>query len=813
MLSVLGTAKDRAMEDWERDRFGFFRCTFLLFEIDSVYGLQTMNLSGRVKIARHSENGQYAAIKIISKLTLNSRVSINRMADATDHTQLAIEREIVVMKLLDHPNVMRLYDVWETSTELYLILEYIQGGELFDHLCNKGKLPVSEALNYFQQIISAMDYCHRFNIAHRDLKPENILLDQDFNIKIADFGMAAWQATDDGLLRTSCGSPHYAAPEIVSGIMYNGSAADIWSCGVILYALLAGKLPFDDEDMGPLLEKVKAGTFEFPEDMDALAQDLIGRMLTIDVAERITMPDIMTHPFFMLHSPKIPINVAPRLDSAAQPIDIQSIDPDIFANLRTLWSGTSDEDIKERLSNDKPGLEKGIYHLLVQYRASKLELYRDEEEKITQDRLRRKKSRKEKALAKNAVDIATIYPSPSSLPPRDDPPTPRRASGQKRLFTQSSEESLAKARTPAIEVQFPSPSTVSALLNSPPLPPLEVPELEDDKMQAFFHQLVQHLNVLQAKAAVSENGLWSPNLSLFARREYPGELSVPPSTPNYEINLQGLGSETSGSRPVTRTRARPLTETRPLSVKRKPHRPASVITDSSNKENMHNDDYLLVDKGGNIMKKPSLKRGKEHKASLEKHVHIIEPTGKEHGKLVKKQKQKSLAESSGISDTTSFSSSTPKPFTLSPFSSPKRTWLGNVFSFRPAPLHLFSVAERETTRNECRRLLMAMNIRVVLEDPEGSGVLKCRLEEVKEPSGVMNVLKAVKFRVDFYRPQVRIESDEEVLVMSLTVAHEKGSAETFKEICKRLEKQWDLDEPCGDPFLGESSGKSVGVYS
>jgi serine/threonine-protein kinase HSL1 (negative regulator of Swe1 kinase) len=131
---------------------------------------------------------------------------------------LAVEREIVVMKLVDHPNVLKLYDVWETSSSIYLILEYVQGGELFDYLCSEGRRPVEEALDYFQQIICAVDYCHRFNIAHRDLKLENILIDQNKNIKVADFGMAAWQDTSKGnLLRTSCGSPHYAAPEVISG--------------------------------------------------------------------------------------------------------------------------------------------------------------------------------------------------------------------------------------------------------------------------------------------------------------------------------------------------------------------------------------------------------------------------------------------------------------------------------------------------------------------------------------------------------------------------------------------------------------------
>src|ERR1700730_384389 len=122
---------------------------------------------------------QKAAVKIVSKTSLSGSVESLANGVAGERVLLAIEREIVIMKLIEHPNIMRLYDVWETSTELYLILEYVQGGELFDYLCQKGKLPIPEALNYFQQIISAIDYCHRFNIAHRDLKPENILLDKE----------------------------------------------------------------------------------------------------------------------------------------------------------------------------------------------------------------------------------------------------------------------------------------------------------------------------------------------------------------------------------------------------------------------------------------------------------------------------------------------------------------------------------------------------------------------------------------------------------------------------------------------------------
>lgn len=167
-------------------------------------------------------------------------------------------------------------------------MEYVEGGELFDYLVSRGRLPVDEALHYFQQIIFAVDYCHRFNIAHRDLKPENLLLDKARNIKVADFGMAAWEG-GVGMLETSCGSPHYASPEVVEGRSYHGSTSDIWSCGVILFALLAGRLPFDDENIRTLLEKVKLGKYAMPNDIDPAAKDLIARMLQKDVAKRITV--------------------------------------------------------------------------------------------------------------------------------------------------------------------------------------------------------------------------------------------------------------------------------------------------------------------------------------------------------------------------------------------------------------------------------------------------------------------------------------------------------------------------------------------
>ncbi|KAJ6621386.1 kinase-like domain-containing protein [Mycena sp. CBHHK59/15] len=747
--------------------------------------------SGRVRIARNSKTGQYAAIKIVSKTVLDSTTSLNRLVDDTEHSQLSLEREIVVMKLIDHPNILRLYDVWETSTELYLILEYVKGGELFEYLCTKGKLSTEEALGYFQQIIAAIDYCHHFNIAHRDLKPENILLDEDFNVKIADFGMAAWQA--NGMLRTSCGSPHYAAPEIVSAKAYNGSAADIWSCGVILHALLAGRLPFDDEDLGVLLEKVKVGIFDMPGDIDPLAQDLIRKMLTTKVEDRITMLDVLAHPFYTSKRPKGINPIIPDLDHIARPIgSLASIDPDIFANLRTLWHGIPDSDIVESLRNDEQNWQKGVYHLLVQYRSKHFE-HCDEEEELAILRHKKKKSArrpkaKQAVLPRTSSQDSNLGPSHSSLPPRDGPPTPRRAA---RSRTHSSDNSLADhAPLPAINLCSPTPSPqlgspVPPILGAFGLPPLAVPDLDDDKMQAFFHQIVNHLNALQARTGMDPgHPAGSPNLDLL--KEVFGDVpstrvyaATPPPTPT-TMYLNGSRDKSDSS-----------IGTRPLSVRRKvrPQRP-TVDKSTRNKENVADDDYLVIDGANgsnNIVKKSSLKSSNGRKGPGDKKVQIVEPTQIGRSKL---KKRKVSPAAPAFSDTGS-SFTLPSPSPSSPLSSsPKRTWLGNVFSFKPATYTLSSRRDVHTTRNECRRLLMGVEVRVVLEDSGGLGVLKCRLDECRDPNGLMSGVKAVRFRVEV-QWLVKATNDPTV---SLLLVHEKGSVESFKEVYKRLRREWVMDD-------------------
>jgi len=177
-----------------------------------------------------------------------------------------------------------------------MVLEYA-GGELFDYIVNNGKMREDEARRFFQQIICAVEYCHRHKIVHRDLKPENLLLDSDLNVKIADFGLSNIM-TDGNFLKTSCGSPNYAAPEVINGKLYAGPEVDVWSCGVILYVLLVGRLPFDDEHIPSLFAKIAKGLYVVPNYISAGSANLIKKMLHVNPTHRITIQEIRRDEWF-----------------------------------------------------------------------------------------------------------------------------------------------------------------------------------------------------------------------------------------------------------------------------------------------------------------------------------------------------------------------------------------------------------------------------------------------------------------------------------------------------------------------------------
>ncbi|KAL8654631.1 MAG: hypothetical protein Q9210_001388 [Variospora velana] len=351
--------------------------------------------SGRVRKARHAITGQDAAIKIVSKqmaemLRTTSLAQMEKLLSVGDEGKrlipFGIEREVVIMKLIEHPNIISLYDVWENRGELYIVLEYVDGGELFDHITTHGQLPEHEAIRLFRQIIAGLSYCHRFNICHRDLKPENILLDSNGNIKIVDFGMAVLQPTNRKL-KTACGSPNYAAPEVIVGEGYRGNRADIWSCGVILYAMLAGSLPFDSPDgWNEVIASVLGGEYEFPEGMSAYAQDLIWRMLQMDPKKRIPIKHMWHHPLLQRYEHLDPFDATGRpyvgplapltLDDCGKPIKRRDeVDIEILKNLQNLWHGISDDELVTKLLSDEPSFERILYTKLLNYRDEQLEDY------------------------------------------------------------------------------------------------------------------------------------------------------------------------------------------------------------------------------------------------------------------------------------------------------------------------------------------------------------------------------------------------------------------------------------------------------
>ncbi|XP_041071910.1 serine/threonine-protein kinase MARK1 isoform X6 [Carcharodon carcharias] len=234
----------------------------------------------KVKLARHVLTGREVAVKIIDKTQLNP-TSLQKLF-----------REVRIMKILNHPNIVKLFEVIETEKTLYLIMEYASGGEVFDYLVAHGRMKEKEARAKFRQIVSSVQYCHQKYIVHRDLKAENLLLDADMNIKIADFGFSN-EFTIGNKLDTFCGSPPYAAPELFQGKKYDGPEVDVWSLGVILYTLVSGSLPFDGQNLKELRERVLRGKYRIPFYMSTDCENLLKKLLVLNPAKRGSLEQIM----------------------------------------------------------------------------------------------------------------------------------------------------------------------------------------------------------------------------------------------------------------------------------------------------------------------------------------------------------------------------------------------------------------------------------------------------------------------------------------------------------------------------------------
>jgi 5'-AMP-activated protein kinase catalytic alpha subunit len=270
------------------------------YEIGRVLGKGNFS---KVRVATDSTNGERYAIKIIDKALLTR-----------DHLEDQIRREISILKVLRHKYIVQMREAFQTTKHMYVVMELVEGGELFDVVAEKGRLSEDETRKYFQQLIVAVRYCHLNKIAHRDLKLENLLLDQRGNLKVTDFGLANMQSTPDAsVMRTVCGTPNYVAPEVIrmnsvprnpqtgeraSG--YNGFTADVWSCGIILFIMLSGRQAFDDDDIKALFNKIERGQYQMSRHISDGPKSLIERMLCTDPAQRITINDIIKHPWFQV---------------------------------------------------------------------------------------------------------------------------------------------------------------------------------------------------------------------------------------------------------------------------------------------------------------------------------------------------------------------------------------------------------------------------------------------------------------------------------------------------------------------------------
>lgn len=247
---------------------------------------------GLVKLAVNCDTSEQFAVKIVKKDALDDQTTAN----------VDIKREIAIMKALDHHNIVALNDVLYSPKRVFMVMELVRGGELFESIVNNGRQSEQVARKYFHQLIDAVHYCHHRGVYHRDLKPENLLLGENGELKITDFGFSAMKDYGAHLLHTNCGSPHYCAPEVWNGKQngYDGRKNDAWSCGIILFVMLVGKQPFYDDDDEVLLDKVNDGYVEYPEYLSPGAKDLIGKLLEKNPKKRFSLSKVKRHPWFAI---------------------------------------------------------------------------------------------------------------------------------------------------------------------------------------------------------------------------------------------------------------------------------------------------------------------------------------------------------------------------------------------------------------------------------------------------------------------------------------------------------------------------------
>ena len=300
----------------------------------------------KVELATHIPTQEKVAIKILDKQKLSH--------NHTNDDVVRIKKEINILKQLRHKNIIQLYEIIESQSNLYIVMEYCEGKELFDYIIKRKHLPEREACRLFQQIINGVEYLHLMNVTHRDLKPENLLLDSKRRIKISDFGLSTITQNPNSLLQTPCGTPSYAPPEMLRGDEYNGVESDIWSCGIILFTMLCGNLPCAESKEELIYQTLVTHNYDFPSFVSPLAVDLINNMLKVDPSERYNFEQIKMHPWFHLIQPQL----KPGLLVGTIKIPI---DEEVLAKVE--GSGFDREKCKESIRENKYDSFTAFYYL------------------------------------------------------------------------------------------------------------------------------------------------------------------------------------------------------------------------------------------------------------------------------------------------------------------------------------------------------------------------------------------------------------------------------------------------------------------
>ncbi|OMJ73517.1 hypothetical protein SteCoe_27778 [Stentor coeruleus] len=292
-------------------------------------------------MAIHSQLGEKVAIKILEKDKIRTRGDTER-----------VTREVKILKQVYHPHIIQLYEIIETQKQVLLVMELAEGGELFNYIVSKHRLNEQEACKYLNQILSALEYLQKIRVVHRDLKPENLLLDNKKNIKMVDFGLSNLYQNGE-TLKTACGSPCYAAPEMIAGKRYHGAQVDVWSSGVILYAMLCGYLPFEDSNTSNLYKKILSGDFKLPTWLSPEAVDILRKILVTDPEKRYTIEKIRSHPWFLKYTSPHDIYQVEKFETNEQ----------ILACLSSL--GYNCMQIKEYLAGNKHNSGTAVYKIIV----------------------------------------------------------------------------------------------------------------------------------------------------------------------------------------------------------------------------------------------------------------------------------------------------------------------------------------------------------------------------------------------------------------------------------------------------------------